>query len=92
MFKVIALPRLRNLTSAQALCDADSRACSKMLSPLRGVPRTDAEWTALVRIASGERDIPPSQCARLLALGLVERNAGGPTLTRHGRLTLGLAE
>ena len=92
MFKVIALPGLQSEASAKATAAADSRACSAMLTAKRGVPRTDTEWTALVRIASGELDIPPSQCARLLELGLVERASGCPQLTQHGRLTLGLPE
>lgn len=58
----------------------------------RGVPRTAEEWTALVKVGSGEKDIPAEQCARLLALGLVLTISGSPTLTRHGRFTLGLPE
>ena len=58
----------------------------------RGVPRTVREWTALVKIASSELDIPPTDCKRLLELGLVHRVSGIPVLTVHGRLTLGLAE
>ena len=96
MFKVIALPRLSNRSPqdsahARALLDADSRACADML-PRPGLPRTDREWTALVKIASGEVDIPDSQFARLVALGLVDRKSGFPELTRHGRITLGLPE
>ena len=92
MFKVIALPSLSVATAAD-LRAADSRACAQMLlpSPL-GVPRTDGEWTALVKIASGETDIAPAHSARLAALGLVERRSGVPALTRHGRLTLGFPE
>jgi len=59
---------------------------------LRGVPRTADEWTALAKVGSGERDIPPSQCARLVSLGLVLTVSGVPALTRHGRFTLGLAD
>ena len=59
-------------------------------SPLRGAPRTSEEWTALVKVGSGERDIPRELCARLLALGLVITVSGTPALTRHGRYTLGL--
>jgi hypothetical protein len=58
----------------------------------RGVPRTMREWTALVKIASSELDIPPADCKRLLELGLVQRESGIPVLTAHGRLTLGLAD
>ena len=58
----------------------------------RGAPRTASEWTALVKIASGETDIPASQYARLVELGLVEQRSGVPDLTQHGRLTLGLPE
>jgi len=61
-------------------------------TPQRGIPRTAEEWTALVKVGSGERDLPPSQCARLRELGLVVTVAGVPTLTRHGRITLGLPE
>ena len=60
--------------------------------PRRGVPGTAEEWTALVKVASGERGIPGSSCERLLELGLVVTVAGIPKLTRHGRLTLGLPE
>jgi hypothetical protein len=94
MFKVISLPRLRGLFSAleQATLEADSRACCTAQPVKRGVPRTDLEWTALLKIASGETDIAPAQCERLVALGLVERRGGVPALTRHGRFTLGLPE
>jgi hypothetical protein len=61
-------------------------------SPLRGVPRTSEEWTALVKVGSGERDISRELCACLLALGLVITVSGTPALTRHGRYTLGLPE
>jgi len=60
-------------------------------SPLRGVPRTSEEWTALVKVGSGEKDISAHLCARLLALGLVVTVSGTPALTRHGRFTLGLS-
>ena len=58
--------------------------------PQRSGPRTSAEWTALVKVGSGEKDIPPESCARLRALGLVLTISGIPALTRHGRFTLGL--
>jgi hypothetical protein len=45
-----------------------------------------------VKVASGELDIPSAQCARLAALGLIERQSGLPALTQHGRHTLGLPE
>ena len=57
-----------------------------------GVPRTAEEWTALVKVGSGETDIPPTQCARLRTLGLVVTVSGTPALTRHGRFTLGLPD
>jgi hypothetical protein len=93
MLKVIPLPSLRSLQIAYASgsIDADSRACSDMALP-RGVPRTAREWTALVKVASGETDIEPAQSSRLLELGLIRENSGTPELTPHGRLTLGLAE
>ena len=56
----------------------------------RGVPRTSEEWTALVKVGSGEKDIPAESCARLRAMGLVVTISGIPALTRHGRFTLGL--
>jgi hypothetical protein len=59
-------------------------------TPQRGVPRTSEEWTALVKVGSGEKDIPSESCARLRALGLVVTISGTPALTRHGRFTLGL--
>ena len=58
----------------------------------RGVPRTATEWTALVKIASGELDVAVHDRTRLVELGLIELAAGAPTLTQHGRMTLGLAE
>ena len=58
----------------------------------RGVPHTVCEWTALVKIESGELDIPPTDCRRLIELGLVQCLSGRPVLTPHGRLTLGLAD
>jgi hypothetical protein len=91
MFKVIALPRLSVATAAD-LRAADSRACAQPLPSALGVPRTDGEWTALAKIASGETDIAPAHSARLAELGLVERRSGVPALTRHGRLTLGFPE
>jgi hypothetical protein len=90
MFKVVALQSLSVATAAD-LRAADSRACAAML-PRVGVPRTDREWTALVKIASGETDITPAQHARLVSLGLIARKAGTPELTRHGRFTLGLPD
>ena len=91
MFKVIALPRLGVATPAD-LRAADSRACASMLPRRLGVPRTDREWTALVKIASGEVDVTPAQQARLVSLGLVADRSGVPELTVHGRLTLGLSD
>ena len=90
MFKVVALQSLSVATAAD-LRAADSRACAEMPQRL-GMPRTDREWTALVKIASGETDIPATQYARLVSLGLVAHTSGAPELTRHGRLTLGLPE
>ena len=90
MFKVIALPSL-TVATGRDLRAADSRACAQRL-PRLGVPRTDLEWTALVKIASGETDITPAQRARLVSLGLVARDPETPQLTLHGRLTLGLPE
>ena len=92
MFRVFALPKFDSEAAARATREADSRACCDMHAARCGVPRTDVEWTALVRVASGELDIPAGQCARLLELGLVERRSGFPELTPHGRLTLGLPE
>jgi hypothetical protein len=57
-----------------------------------GVPRTAEEWTALVKVGSGETDIAPAQCERLRTLGLVVTMSGTPALTRHGRFTLGLPD
>jgi hypothetical protein len=92
MFKVIALPKLASAELANVTLLADSRSCSDKVPVSRGVPRTDTEWTALVKVASGELDIPSAQCARLAALGLIERQSGLPALTQHGRFTLGLPE
>ena len=85
MFKIIPLRSVAHVSRVE-LVDADSRACADMPGR-RGVPRTDREWTALVKVASGEIDIPDSQFARLVAL-----KSGLPELTPHGRLTLGLPE
>lgn len=90
MFKVTELIRLCAATAAD-LRAADSRACADSL-PRLGVPRTDREWTALVKIASGELDIAPDEHERLVKLGLIARNPGTPQLTLHGRLTLGFPE
>jgi hypothetical protein len=90
MFKVIELTRLTVATAAD-LRAADSRACADRL-PRLGVPRTDREWTALVKIASGETDVSPAQHERLVRLGLIARKPGVPQLTLHGRLTLGFSE
>jgi hypothetical protein len=95
MLKVIDLAMRRPwaAVSAAAMRAADSRACAQVARiERRGVPRTDSEWTALVKLASGEHDIQPAYCDRLISLGLVERRAGLPELTRHGRLTLGLPD
>ncbi|HYH40657.1 MAG TPA: hypothetical protein VD867_01640 [Burkholderiales bacterium] len=57
-----------------------------------GVPRTAQEWTALVKVGSGETDLPAEQCERLRSMGLVVTVSGRPALTRHGRFTLGLPD
>ena len=94
MLKVIDIATRRPWAAvrAGALRAADSRACCDMQSLQRGIPRTHSEWTALVKLASGELDIHPEYCERLVALGLVARRDGSPQLTRHGRLTLGLPD
>jgi hypothetical protein len=58
----------------------------------RGVPPKVREWTALVKIASSEVDIPPADCGRLVELGLAQCVSGKLVLTLHGRLTLGLGD
>ena len=58
----------------------------------RGTPQTAEEWTALVKVGSGEVDVAAEHCQRLLTLGLVVTVSGRPALTRHGRFTLGLAD
>jgi len=58
----------------------------------RDVPRTAEQWTALVKVGSGETDIPATQCEQLRAMGLVLTVSGTPGLTRHGRFTLGLPD
>jgi hypothetical protein len=62
------------------------------LKPTAGIPRTAGDWTALVKIGSGEYDVLDSDFARLVSLGLVERVAGLPGLTAHGRYTLGFPD
>jgi hypothetical protein len=94
MFKVIAMSNSDNASTSAAGapvfsgCDVDS----EIVPMQRGVPRTVREWTALVKIASSELDIPRVDCKRLLELGLVHRISGIPVLTAHGRLTLGLPD
>ena len=58
----------------------------------RDVPRTAEQWTALVKVGSGEMDIPVTQCEQLRVMGLVLTVSGAPALTRHGRFTLGLPD
>lgn len=74
----------------------DSRAGAVRLTGAqavhRGTPQTAQEWTALVKVGSGEVDIPAAHCERLLTLGLVVTVSGRPALTRHGRFTLGLPD
>ena len=70
----------------------DRRAALQPATAEKRAPETTLEWTALVKIASGELDVSHSQCARLIQLGLVEMRSGLPALTQHGRLTLGLPE
>jgi hypothetical protein len=94
MFKVIEMSS-REASHGEAANPPLSRergTCVQISGVKRGAPRTASEWTALVKIASGETDLSPSQCARLEELGLVERRSGVPDLTQHGRLTLGLPE
>jgi hypothetical protein len=92
--KVISLPApRRRAADTEALQRVQGARAEAQILPLRrGVPRTVREWTALVKVASGEIDIPSTYYVRLVALGLIERTAGLPTLTRHGRVTLGLPE
>ena len=59
---------------------------------MAALPRSADEWTALVKVGSGEHDIAPRELARLSTLGLVEHKAGLPVLTRRGRYTLGLPD
>ncbi len=93
MFRVIPTSRqIAARARARATRAADSRACADMTPAGYGLPRTAREWTALVRIASGEVDIPCVHYRCLEARGLVERRSGVPALTRHGRLALGLPE
>ena len=67
-------------------------ARTRMQSVRGGVPRTADEWTALVKVGSGETDIPTGQCERLRTMGLIVTVSGTPALTRHGRFTLGLPD
>ncbi|MGZ5094468.1 MAG: hypothetical protein ACXWCY_16435 [Burkholderiales bacterium] len=94
MFKVITMssgmPVSSSATTAElsAYCGVDIQVSHVK----RGVPRTGAEWTALVKIASGEVDVASVDCERLIELGLIQRVSGVPVLTQHGRLTLGLPD
>ena len=90
MLKIIAMPAPRRRSTDKA--EPGERKEAQILALRCGVPRTAPEWTALVKVASGERDIPASHYVRLVGLGLIERSAGCATLTRHGRMTLGLPD
>ena len=92
MLKIIAMPVPRRRSTDKAEGASGERKEAQILALRRGVPRTAPEWTALVKVASGERDIPASYYVRLVGLGLIERSAGFATLTRHGRITLGLPD
>ena len=93
MFKVITLAG-RNADKPVAACGLfqDRQVDNQISTVVRGVPRTGGEWTALVKIASGETDIPDACRVRLIELGLIQEYAGNCDLTRHGRLTLGLPD
>ena len=88
------MPMRDGSISSDAVATAESvcgiRLCVQDVR--RAAPRTALEWTGLVRIASGELEVPRAQCDRLVELGLVQIVNGKPCLTRHGRLTLGLPE
>jgi len=94
MSKVIPMPNTkaasRDTSGAPIVsgCNGDI----EIVPGQRGAPHTVREWTALVKIASSEVDIPPAACNRLIELGLVQCLSGIPVLTPHGRLTLGLAD
>lgn len=93
MFKVIATSaRASDAEQASFVFSSDVYVDIQAPCTRRGMPRTPAEWTALVKIASGEIDIAEACYERLCELGLVERRSGTPCLTQHGRLTLGLPE
>jgi hypothetical protein len=94
MFKVIATSSAMPVSSSAINAEL-SRYCGvdvQVSHVKRGVPRTAAEWTALVKIASGEVDVASVHCERLVELGLIQNVSGVPVLTQHGRLTLGLPE
>lgn len=93
LFKVIKLaPGNAEDPVVTSALVSDRRIDIQMAAVRRGVPRTSGEWTALVKIASGETDVCEASRARLFELGLIEDCAGLCNLTRHGRLTLGLAD
>jgi hypothetical protein len=85
-----ALRRAGEWPRTATLFPADTRQA--VASPGRGAPRTAAEWTGLVKVASGEHDIGAPLLHRLVSLGLLESRSGIPVLTRHGRYTLGLSD
>ena len=81
----------RALGRVLRLVTADSRHPGTQARPVRrGTPHSADEWTALVKVGSGESEIPAREKARLLELGLIVTVSGRPALTRHGRYTLGL--
>ena len=93
MLKVITMSTgdTGNSTAAARVC-GEGRVEIQISTVKHGVPRTATEWTALVKIASGELDVGTRERARLVELGLIHVTAGTPILTQHGRMTLGLAE
>ena len=93
MVNVIATSSRESRNGGAATPARSADCCVIQISHIeRGLPRTANEWTALVKIASGELNIPASHRARLVELGLLEPRSGLPALTQHGRLTLGLPE
>jgi hypothetical protein len=94
MSKVIVTPNTKAASSNTYVAPVVS-GCNvdiEVVPAQGGVPHTVREWTALVKIASSQVDIPAADCNRLIELGLVQCLSGIPVLTPHGRLTLGLAD
>ena len=72
----------------------ERRAFTRMADPVAysGVPRTALEWAALKKVSHGASELSKAELRRLFILGLVERQFGEISLTKHGREMLAFYE